>query len=478
VSGLGVDGVLPEGWAECRLGGVVEFRYGKGLPEKIRKQGLIPVYGSNGVVGTHSAAVSGGTTIVVGRKGSVGEIHLCEGPCWPIDTTYFIENFGPFDPRFLTHLLRHLDLAQDESSTAIPGLNREDAYNRIASIAPLPEQRRIVAKVEGLLAEVNRANARLTRVQAIIKRFRRSVLSAACSGELTREWREQHPEESGKTLLKAIRRTAEASVKRQRSTGSGDYQLADVPDTWGIGRIGEMVTLVTSGSRGWAEFYSDQGPIFIRAQDINTDVLDLSEVAHVSLPRASEGSRTLVQPSDLLVTITGANVTKTALVEDDLGEAYVSQHVGLVRPAIAAVSPWLHSWLISPGHGRKQLLDAAYGAGKPGLNLDNLRDVAVAVPPLAEQHEIQTRVQSLLTLVTRIEERLAPVLRSVEALPRAILFKAFSGELVPTEAELARLEGRDYESASSLLERAKKAEDPAATKMKRPRSRRQQRVTA
>jgi type I restriction enzyme S subunit len=81
--------------------------------------------------------------------------------------------------------------------------------------------------------------------------------------------------------------------------------------------------------------------LFIRAQDINTDRLRFDGIAHVKPPQNSEGSRTRVQVADLLVTVTGANVTKTALVDLDLGEAYVSQHVALVRPVDALVALWL-----------------------------------------------------------------------------------------------------------------------------------------
>src|SRR5262249_37946160 len=113
---------LPDGWVSGLLGDLLEMRYGKGLPESARRLGRVAVYGSNGLVGRHNIAVSDGPAIIVGRKGSVGAVHLCPGPCWPIDTTYFIDDFGPFDARFLVHLLRWLNLAELESSTAIPGL--------------------------------------------------------------------------------------------------------------------------------------------------------------------------------------------------------------------------------------------------------------------------------------------------------------------------------------------------------------------
>lgn len=75
--------VLPQGWASIALGVVLEFKYGKGLPQEIRNgKGSVNVYGSNGVVGVHDAAVTRGPTIIVGRKGSVGEVHLSSEGCY------------------------------------------------------------------------------------------------------------------------------------------------------------------------------------------------------------------------------------------------------------------------------------------------------------------------------------------------------------------------------------------------------------
>src|ERR1039458_8172137 len=95
------------------------------------------------------------------------------------------------------------------------------------------------------------------------------------------------------------------------------------------------------------------GPIFIRAQDINTGRLRLDDLAHVNLPARSEGTRTRVFRHDILVTITGANVTKSAFVDAELDEAYVSQHVALIRPVLEDTGTYLYNWIVSPVHGRK-----------------------------------------------------------------------------------------------------------------------------
>jgi hypothetical protein len=112
-------------------------------------------------------------------------------------------------------------------------------------------------------------------------------------------------------------------------------------------------------------------------------------------------------------------------------------------------------WLRSPLHGQAQLAECFYGETKPGLSLEQVKAVWVNVPSLAEQHEIVRRVEALFKLADAIERRVGEAQRRVERITQAVLAKAFRGELVPTEAELARLEGREYESAEQLLARVR-----------------------
>jgi type I restriction enzyme, S subunit len=129
-----------------KLGDICDFAYGDGLKEINRKGGNFPVYGSNGIVGWHEKPLTKGETIIVGRKGSIGEVHLSKVPCWPIDTTYYIEKTKvPCNFTWLYYMLLALNLTRLNKSAAVPGLNRDDAYEQKLPLPPLPEQRRIAA---------------------------------------------------------------------------------------------------------------------------------------------------------------------------------------------------------------------------------------------------------------------------------------------------------------------------------------------
>lgn len=192
---------LPPGWQQTDLGTVISLNYGKGLPEETRQSGNFPVYGSNGRVGTHSEAFIEGPAIIVGRKGTVGAVHFEPSPCWPIDTTYFVNHFPQLHPRFVYYQLIHLRLGQFDKSTAIPGISRTDVYAKSFVLCSLREQERIADALDELFSDLDAGVAALGRVREKLKLYQK----AAVEGSLTAEWRAQRPhDEPASALLKRI----------------------------------------------------------------------------------------------------------------------------------------------------------------------------------------------------------------------------------------------------------------------------------
>ncbi|MCG6659339.1 specificity determinant for hsdM and hsdR [Halomonas campisalis] len=325
-----------------------------------------------------------------------------------------IKVLSPFEglyPRFFYYQLSAIELPDKGYSRHFKFLKECDVL-----LPPLSEQKVIADKLDELLAQANNLKSRLEAIPAILKRFRQSVLAAAVSGDL--------------------------------------YSFDDA-EYWQDASIGDLASLVTSGSRGWSKYYASCGDIFVRAQNIKNDILDLEDVAYVVLPEKAEGTRTKIEDGDFLITITGANVTKCASVSGNIGAAFVSQHVGLVRWKDRSVAPYLELFLKAESHGRKQLLDMAYGGGKPGLNLKNIRDVSLRLPSVEEQKEIVRRVDQFFAFADQIEQQVKNAQTCVNKLTQSILAKAFRGELT-AEWRAANPELISGElSARALLERIK-----------------------
>jgi type I restriction enzyme S subunit len=367
------------------------------------------------------------------------------------------------------YILHFLQLSYDTINTnprgiGIPHVEPELFWNLEVPLAPLTEQKRIVAKVEELLAQVNSIKERLAKVSIILKRFRQAVLAAACSGRLTADWREQEPKITPVDYsIQDILRHREAewggngsSRKYEPPQDVKNNEPQELPEGWKYISSDALFSFVTSGSRGWAKYYAKSGSIFVRVGNLDHDAisLDLSDVQHVNPPAGQEADRTRVQLGDILISIT-ADVGMIGLVQDEIGEAYVNQHVAIARPVTNVFRPYLAWYLASREGGQIQFQDLQRGATKVGLGLDDIKSVAIPFPPTEEQHEIVRRVEAMFKLADAVEKRVAAATMRAEKLTQSILAKAFRGELVPTEAELARREGRSYESASELLSRIK-----------------------
>ena len=402
--------------------------------------------------------------LLLSVRAPVGPTNLAAERCCIGRGLAAIQAISPFNQKYLLHHFRNTEpwLSQQGTGSTFAGIGGDLIRSLKIPVAPLNEQKRIADKLDSLLSRVDACRDRLDRVPLILKRFQEAVLNAATSGQLTEDWWEKDiSAEPTSTLLTRI------EEERKQSYG-GRYQepllpkgsvLEYLPQSWSLVTLDQISLLVTSGSRGWAKYYSHSGAYFIRTQNINNDQLNLDDVAYVNLPDGSEGERTRLQLGDLLITITGANVTKSALINSELPEAYVNQHLGLVRLVPSVCWEFIHLWIISPKHGRAQLTEAAYGNGKPGLNLTNLRQVLIALPPLKEQQEIVRRVKTLFAYADRLRSRYQNACVQVDRLTPALLDKAFRGELVAQDS--------NDEPASILLDHIRTEQAAQPTKPRR-----------
>jgi type I restriction enzyme M protein len=154
-----------------RFDEVCTLEYGSSLPKDARIEGPYPVVGSNGVTGYHNAFLVEGPVIVVGRKGSAGEVTFIEKSCFPIDTTYYVKQTNPegSDLRYLYWILKGLNLPELRGGAGIPGLNRTDVYEtHKIPLPPLEVQKEIVAEIDCYQKVINGARAVLDNYRPLI----------------------------------------------------------------------------------------------------------------------------------------------------------------------------------------------------------------------------------------------------------------------------------------------------------------------
>lgn len=379
--------VSPENWVSTNLGSILELKYGKSLPAKDRDDEGAPVYGSNGIVGLHSSPFVQRGGIVVGRKGSFGEVHISTKPFSPIDTTYYIDETWGLPLKYWYYQLRCLPLTQLNRSSAIPGLNREDAYAQGISLPPLVEQQQIATRLDALLAQVDTLKTRLDAIPAIFNRFRQSVLAAAVSGRLT----------------------------------EGEFSVSE-------NILSGVTVKITDGEHITPKTTSDGVPL-LSAKDVQEGELLFDDCKYVSRETADKAlSRCKPEAGDVLIVSRGATVGRTHLVKVDR-EFCLMGSVLLIKVDTGIIDPSYMAILFREPFGQKQLIATSGSSAQQAIYIRDVKNFALNLPNMSTQKEIVCRVEQLFAFADQIEKRVKEAQSRVNQLTQSILAKGFRGEL-------------------------------------------------
>lgn len=196
---------------------------------------------------------------------------------------------------------------------------------------------------------------------------------------------------------------------------SGIPWISEIPSHWEAKRLRYCTSAVTSGSRGWAQFFSDDGALFLRITNLSRDSIQLAmqDIQRVDPPYGEEGSRTSTRSGDLLISIT-ADLGSVAVVPENLESAYVSQHLALVRLDDDAVHPEWIAYSVLSLLGKAQLLMAGYGGTKIQLNLNDIKEIAFCYPP--DEHELVETLEHIRASVAKIDSLLGRAESAAETL--------------------------------------------------------------
>jgi len=464
-------GELPVGWISCHLGDLLAFEYGKSLTKSARSDnGEYPVFGSSGVVGLHDVYLVEGPVIIVGRKGAAGSVCYSEANCWPIDTTYYVRSGQLLNSKFVYYLLHSLNLVKLETSTAIPGLNREKAYDETVFLPPLAEQHRIVAKIEELFSELDQGVASLKTAREQLKVYRQSLLKNAFEGKLTAAWRTAHRDqlETAAALQQRIARERQARYQQQLAdwqtagqpgpkpkppkplpplTAEELAELPELPAGWGWGRLLDACEAVVDCHNKTAPYQAEGIPL-VRTPSIRDMRLNFDDsIRYVSQETYAHWSRRCPPlPGDILFT-REAPMGEAALIPEGR-KVCMGQRIMLLRPGKFLSGKYLLCATQNPFF--KKICDkVAVGTGVKHLRVGDVERLVFPICSQLEQREIADQLDAKLSEADQLDQTLATALQQADALRQSILKKAFCGQLVEQD--------KNDEPATALLERIRAA---------------------
>jgi len=377
-------------WQETKLGDILSRQYGKPLPKKDRMvDGLYPVYGANGVKCYANRFYYDQPSIVVGRKGSAGEVNLTDGKFWPLDVTYFVKHDErQHDLKFLFYLLSLLDLPSLAKGVK-PGINRNEVYGIDVSSPPLPEQKRIVEILDEAFEAIDKAIANTERNIS----------------------------------------NAEELFESKR-----DSVFTKADSRWKSSTLGDICRIQRGGSPRPIKQYlteREDGINWIKIADASAGHKYITNTRQKIISEGIQRSR-LVHPGEFLLSNSMS-----------FGRPYILRIEGCIHDGWLVLGDFQNELtedylyhFLSSGEAKLQLERLAVGSTVRNLNTKSVSKVSIRYPEMKEQSVICAHLDSLDARSRDLVAKATAKKLLLDVLKQSILQKAFTGELTKDYREV------------------------------------------
>jgi len=347
--------------------------------------------------------------VLFSKDGTIGKVAIVDHDGFVILSSLAIvrPDQSKMKSKYLYYLLESNSLVSQISShhagAALKRITLDVIVDLYALSPSLKEQTKIANFLDRETAKIDKLIAKQGALIELLKEKRQAVISHAVTKGLD----------------------PDAPMK-----DSGVEWLGEIPAHWDVKRAKHLLKFVTSGSRGWAQYYADEGDLFFRIGNLTRDGIypDLSDVQKVAAPVGAEGERSRVCMNDLLISIT-ADLGSTAVATEEVVGGYVSQHVALARPSHAIHSAkWFAFALISDAV-KNQFWSGGYGGTKVQLSLEDVRELRVAVPNEQDQVALVEFVESKLDQMDELIKKAVDTIQLLQERRTALISAAVIGKI-------------------------------------------------
>lgn len=499
---------MKDDWVECELGEICDF-VGGGTPSKSNPDywnGNIPWASikdtkENELFETRDYITQDGLDNSAANLAHKNEIILATriNPGRPIlskITTSINQDLKVVKPKikigihYLFWLLKTLEpkIVKKSSGTTVLGINLTNLKEITFELAPLPEQRAIVAKIEALFSSLDQGIADLKKAQDQLKVYRQAVLKKAFEGELTKAWREQQTdlptadelleqikEERQKHYEIQLKEWKEAVIAWEKNGKGGKKSnkpqnikefkplsnedlnvLPKIPNGWAWQKFGNVCLKIMDGTHFSPKNISVGDYKYISAKNIKEGRIDLTKISYVSKKDHQEiFSRCDVKKGDVLYIKDGATTGRAAV--NNLDEEFsLLSSVGVFRTSQNLIIPKFLEYYLNAQITRNRMLSNIAGVAITRLTLVKLNNSIFLICSPREQKQIIREIESRLSVCDKVEQSIIESLEKASALRQSILKKAFDGSLLSVDEIAACKLEPDWEPADVLLERIKK----------------------
>lgn len=355
-------------------------------PDDLTKDTIKTITATNEFVSNEGAAtgkVVGRGTVLVTCIGIIGKVGIVE-----VDNAIFNQQINAIIPnenivlsKYLAYVLHSMQKQLQDKANApiVPIINKTDFSKVKIRIPNLEYQRKVITLLDEAKSIIDKRQSQITALDELTQSIFLEMFGD--------------------------------SIKNSKNLSSG--------------YLSDYINYLTSGSRGWAKYYSNAGELFITIKNVRDGRLFLNDITYVNAPETKEAERTKVQEGDLLLSIT-ADLGRTAVVDKATAEkgGYINQHLALIR-LNEKINPTYLAHFMRSKSIEIQLEKMNQNGVKAGLNFDSIRKLKILIPAMSEQEKFVTNLNRIEKTKSKLEESLG----EIENLYNSLLQKAFKGKL-------------------------------------------------
>lgn len=377
-SGVEWLGEVPAHWSLKKFKHTARIKNGRDYKDVEVSSDGYPVIGSGGEFSRASHYLYAKESVLLGRKGTIDKPIYINTPFWTVDTMFYTEIRKETSAKYLYYYAKCFQYDMYSTNTALPSMAQEDLNNIHLASPMLKEQTTIAAFLDHETARIDALIEEQQCLIALLKEKRQAVISHAVTKGL------------------------DPNVPMK---DSGVEWLGEVPAHWEVGRLKNASDFISSGPRGWSELIEDKGDsVFLQSGDLNNQLgLKLHSAKKITAPIGRESQRSQCRSGDIFICITGANTARVAYVEKLTSNTYINQHLSLIRVQQERYnSPYL-AYILSSNSCQHYFDLSQYGL-KEGLNLTNVAECPIAMPPREEQVAIVAHIEKKTSKIDELTE--------------------------------------------------------------------------
>lgn len=401
---------------------VLEIKSGKNQKDVADINGSYPIYGSGGIIGYSKEYLCPAGTTIIGRKGTINSPLYVNEPFWNVDTAFGLIPSQQLVSKYLYYFCCFFNFKALDKSTTIPSLAKRDLENVEMPVPPLDEQSSIVARIEELFSELDKAVGTLKTTKEQLEVYRQAVLKAAFEGKYTKWWRKNHNVSANEEYC-VLRK--ENQVFKDTSGDENELSL-NIPDEWMKVRLGEIfdVEVGATPSRQHAEYWNGSIP-WVSSGEVRFTTINKTRemITDIGLKNAS----TNLQPiGTVLLAMIGEGKTRGQSALLNIPAAH-NQNTAAILVSKTLCQPKYIYYFLQLNYENTRRVGS--GNNQKALNKERVRAIWVPFAPIAEQSIIVKEIEKRLSICENIEQTVNTALAQADAMRQSILKQAFEGKI-------------------------------------------------